>query len=331
MAKRSTCRKWRMTSSSEKLPRVSTVIPVYNGEQTVRETIESALAQDFGSQEVIVVNDGSTDGTVAVLASYGSRIRVVSQVNRGLAATRNVGARVSCGEFLAFLDADDIWLPNKISKSVEALDRNPSCVVAFSGVSRMDAAGASLPPQAGDGPPVPVLNPSLADFLNARSSVPASSVVIRRTAFERMGGYCEEFKLAFEDWYLPLEARELGGLICIPEPLVKYRISPWNNGSKYLKYYPDALRFVSLVNRRFGQPKSALRKCFLKPFASAFMSRALASLDSGEVIEAIPDIVKAIRLQPSCLSFFLPSRLLSSRNKRRIRRILVGGRLPLSR
>ena len=96
---------------------VSVIIPVFNGERTIAAAIDSALAQEFGGEiEVMVVNDGSTDATATVLEAYRGRVTVLDRVNGGPAAARNAGVRASHGEYLAFLDADDIWLPGKLRK-----------------------------------------------------------------------------------------------------------------------------------------------------------------------------------------------------------------------
>ena len=103
---------------------VSAIVPVFNGESTIAAAIDSVLNQNFDATEVIVINDGSTDGTALILRSYGSKIRVIEQSNRGVSAARNAGAAIARGEYLAFLDADDEWLPGKLAKAILALDRN---------------------------------------------------------------------------------------------------------------------------------------------------------------------------------------------------------------
>ncbi len=106
-------------------PAVSVVIPAYNAAWCVRKAIDSVLAQDFRDFEVIVVNDGSTDDTAAVLAGYGDAIRVIDQPNGGMSSARNAGIRAARGEFIAFLDADDWWLPGKLGRQVELLRGRP--------------------------------------------------------------------------------------------------------------------------------------------------------------------------------------------------------------
>jgi glycosyltransferase involved in cell wall biosynthesis len=102
---------------------VSVIIPVFNGEATIAAAIDSAIAQEFGGDlEVIVVNDGSTDSTSSVLDAYRGRVTVLDRVNGGPASARNAGVLASHGEYVAFLDADDIWMPGKLEKTLAALD-----------------------------------------------------------------------------------------------------------------------------------------------------------------------------------------------------------------
>src|ERR1700683_1942334 len=105
----------------ESSARIGVIIPVYNGEETIAATIESALRQSFRDFEVIVIDDGSTDATPAILERFGSRIAVIKESNRGFCAARNAGiAHCKC-DLLALLDADDVWLPAKLEKSLAVI------------------------------------------------------------------------------------------------------------------------------------------------------------------------------------------------------------------
>ncbi len=106
-------------------PLVSCIVPVFNGERFLREAIESILAQTYPCLEVIVVDDGSTDGTSSVVASLGERVTYVRQDNAGPATARNRGIREARGEFVAFLDADDLWLDTKIAKQIARFQARP--------------------------------------------------------------------------------------------------------------------------------------------------------------------------------------------------------------
>src|SRR6516164_2276083 len=126
------------------MPRVDVVIPVYNSAATVAESVESALGQTFTDFEIIAVDDGSTDTSAEVLSRYGARIRVLAQSNRGLSAARNAGVRLGTAEYVAFLDADDIWEPEMLKRTVAALDRLPHSVLAYTDVTVVDSSGRSL-------------------------------------------------------------------------------------------------------------------------------------------------------------------------------------------
>lgn len=106
-------------------PLITCIVPVYNGERFVAETIESMLAQTYRPIEVIVVNDGSTDSTPDVLGQFADRINVINQENAGQAAARNRGIEAANGDFIAFLDADDLWLPEKLEVQMKYLAANP--------------------------------------------------------------------------------------------------------------------------------------------------------------------------------------------------------------
>src|SRR5512143_4014499 len=106
-------------------PLVSVVMPVYNGARYLRQALESALNQTYRPLEIIVVDDGSTDETSAILAEFGSRIRAIRQKNPGSAAARNAALQAAHGEIIAFLDADDLWLPQKLEVQVAYLRAHP--------------------------------------------------------------------------------------------------------------------------------------------------------------------------------------------------------------
>jgi len=112
-------------------PLVSVIMPAYNCASYIGQALNSALAQDYENIEIIVINDGSTDSTPDILASYGDRITVLNQKNSGSAAARNFGLRTAKGEYLAFLDSDDYWLANKISLQVEYLQNHPDTGLVY--------------------------------------------------------------------------------------------------------------------------------------------------------------------------------------------------------
>jgi glycosyltransferase involved in cell wall biosynthesis len=124
---------------------VSVIVPAYNAARYLRESIPSVLAQTWQDFELIVVNDGSTDATVALVEAFTDpRIRLVSQANRGLAGARNGGIRAARGDFIALLDADDLWHPEKLARHVHHLQSHPDVGVSYSASAFMDEAGRDM-------------------------------------------------------------------------------------------------------------------------------------------------------------------------------------------
>lgn len=136
------------------MPRVSVIVPCYNTGKYLRQALDSVLAQTYQDWEVILIDDGSTDNTAQVAADvraqFGARLRYFYQRNRGLAVTRNTGFQQASGEFISFLDADDLYAPNRLQMGVEALDGYPDVGLIHSRVDRIDANGNFL-----EHPPTP--------------------------------------------------------------------------------------------------------------------------------------------------------------------------------
>lgn len=121
---------------------MSVIVPVYNGARYLAESIDSALAQDYQNVEVIVVDDGSTDETPGVLARYGNRIRVIRQANQGAAAARNAALQASYGDYIAFLDADDLWAPHKLGIQIRHLETHADVDLVYSAWKVVESGAA---------------------------------------------------------------------------------------------------------------------------------------------------------------------------------------------
>ena len=203
---------------------VSTIIPAYNAAAFVREAVDSALAQEGVEQEIIVVNDGSTDATPQILAEYGDRIRVITQENRGVAASRNAGAAVARGEWLAFLDSDDIWRPRKLARQLATAEDQTQLVFALRENFGQPERVALFLPNPPDELVVNTFQVLLID-----NWVTTSTVILRRASFERVGGFeVSRDLMGCEDWDLWLRLAAKGERFAfVSEPLVRYR---WHGG-----------------------------------------------------------------------------------------------------
>lgn len=204
-------------------PLVSVVIPAYNRVETIRMSVDSVLQQTYRPIEVIVVDDGSTDGTSEVLCDYGEKILVVRRMNGGPSAARNSGVAVSTGEIVAFLDSDDTWEPAKLERQVRLMalgGENVVCCVCnarniVGGIpsqTSFEIAGIDCGFAEGFW-----LNP--AELIGTRFVLFNQVVAIRKEAFDRIGGFKEHMRL-LEDHDLAFRLSLLGPWAFVRDPLV---------------------------------------------------------------------------------------------------------------
>ena len=196
---------------------VSVIIPTFDRRSMVGDAVESVLKQSHSRYELIVVDDGSQDGTVERLQRYGSRITVLSQPHRGVAAARNSGARWSGGRYLAFLDSDDLWHPNKLETQISVMNRNPSVQICQTEEIWVRNGVRVNPKKRHHKPSGDIFRASLDLCL-----VSPSAVMMTRELFMRLGGFDETFDVC-EDYDLWLRIAVDTPVLLIPEPLVVKR------------------------------------------------------------------------------------------------------------
>ena len=205
---------------------VSLVIATFNHGRVLADALDSAVAQTLRGVEIIVVDDGSTDDTPAVLARYAGRIRGVRQPNRGLAAARNAGLAIAHGTYVSFLDADDVMMPTKLAEQVAVLDRAPTvgwtyCDVLIETVTTGAETRASE--QFGYG--ARMLEGWLFPELIRGNFIPVIAPLVRRTVLDAVGGFDERLT-ALEDWDLWLRMSLIAEARYSPAVLVRYRVHP---------------------------------------------------------------------------------------------------------
>lgn len=205
-------------------PLVSIIIPAYNMEAYLKDAIESALAQTWPNCEIIVVNDGSKDKTEEIAKSFESRgVILINQENKGLAGARNTGIKNARGNYIALLDADDLFLPEKIEKQVEYLEGHSGCGVSYCGLYHFyedrpkDLLSLDYNFYSGE---MAKNNILYKNFINPLS------VVIRKESTDKIGLFNEDFKRT-EDWEYWVRLM-FGGISFeyLDEPLAKYRMRP---------------------------------------------------------------------------------------------------------
>lgn len=202
--------------------RVSVIIPAHNAENSLRQTLDSVLGQTCPAHEVIVINDGSTDGTAAVAKSYGGRVTYLEQENAGQGAARNNGLRHATGDAVAFLDSDDYWLPQFLEKCCAFLAEHPEAVAVNTGLITRLADGRELRQPAslqGDNAvPAPVMLDDFFAFWARHDHVRTGSVLIRKTAIDQAGPQKADLRVSQDLEYWGMIAT-LGPWGYIPEAL----------------------------------------------------------------------------------------------------------------
>ena len=208
-------------------PLVSIVIPAYNAAKYIGETLESVRAQTFRDYEIIVVDDGSRDNSIGAAARFGGVI-CTRQSNRGAAAARNIGIHLARGKYVAFLDADDLWLPRKLEKQMAYCEANPGTQWIYSDALVFDSytdrvvcrIGNRVQLHQGD-----VLHPLL-----LRSFIPSATPVVKRDVLYETGLFNEspDRRMA-EDWCLWLRLARRHPLALIDEPLARIRLHGENS------------------------------------------------------------------------------------------------------
>jgi glycosyltransferase involved in cell wall biosynthesis len=203
-------------------PMVSVVIAAYSAARWIAETLDSVLAQTFQDFEVIVVDDGSTDETPEVVAGYGSRVRYLRQENGGQPSARNFGIRAVRGSYVAFLDADDLWLPEKLQLQMDLLSRHPNLAWVYSDAIVFDEESGQEVFRASDVTKLyagDILRPLLLS-----NFIASPTPVIRRDVFDTVGYFDESPDLQFaEDWNMWLRIAAKYQVRFVERPLAKYR------------------------------------------------------------------------------------------------------------
>jgi glycosyltransferase involved in cell wall biosynthesis len=205
-------------------PTVSVIIPVYNGERHLAETIDSVIAQTYSDWELIAVNDGSPDSSLSILEEYGKRmpdrITVITVKNGGVSRARNTAVTAARGTYVAFLDQDDLWAPEKLDLQVEMFARDKNLGLVFTNTTIIDETGSIIREN--------VLKygeehrGNVFEYLLFDNFIGISTVMLKRELFVATGGFDPRFSLA-EDYDLLLKVTQNAPADYIDNPLLHYR------------------------------------------------------------------------------------------------------------
>jgi glycosyltransferase involved in cell wall biosynthesis len=303
-------------------PRFSVVIPAFNSARHIAETVRSVLEQRYPAEEIIVVDDGSTDKTRQVLESVpgAGTVRYHYQPNRGPSGARNRGAALAKGEWIAFLDHDDIWRPDKLLVQAEFARRHPQVALFWCDYEYIDEAGAPRRPLKRSDPL------SLLMFNSYISPIP-SAAIIRRDAFCKVGGFNAALR-GYEDWELFMRLAAEFPIQFIDQVLVRYRCHPIQlsrNVRSWAAHWPPLYKLLSELWSDDPKKQAALRR--ISAAYHAYFGKHF--LRGGEIAEARRHFRTSFEQNPFSwtnlrrwgLSYFPPMRALYCRSKKHAVRV----------
>jgi len=308
------------SSDNNKKPKISVLIPAFNTEATIRETIESVLNQTVCSDEIIVMDDGSTDKTGEIAASYVPRVTVLRQSNRGVSAARNALIQQASGDLIAMLDADDLWLPQYLEIQLESYQKHPNAVASFTGFINMyDDSQISERHRKIAQCKSSLLDPlDLLEFYAENSGmIIPSFCVIRSDSFRALGDTPFPTNLRItQDSYLWYRIALLGPFVRVYVKAGLYRILPTSLSHDRLATFEDRVKTLETVYdvyRRISPP--AMLRLAKKHLVMNYRQAAKYHLGVSDLHKARSHLFSSLG---TCFSFkslvlliisFLPRRL----------------------
>lgn len=280
-----------MQSPAENLPLVSIVIPSYNHRRYLAAAIDSVLTQDYPRIELIVIDDGSTDGSPDVLKKYGTRFRWETQANHGQARTMNRGWLMSRGEVLAYLSADDLLLAHAVSASMAGLQRNPDAVLTYCDFNLIDPDSRVIRR---------VRTPDFdyRDMVTQMICHPGPGAFFRRSSFEKGGEWHGGYR-QFADYEFWLRLGLQGRFLRIPEVLAAFRVHP---GSQSFSSSPQMATEepLAIMQAYFGSPllPENLKSARAQAFSAAHLYTARLHFRAGNYRQGFAATRHAFALYP---------------------------------
>ncbi|HVF47851.1 MAG TPA: glycosyltransferase [Pyrinomonadaceae bacterium] len=275
---------------------VSVIIPNYNYAHYLREAIEGVLNQTYPDIEIIVVDDGSTDGSSEILKSYGDRILLILQNNQGVSAARNNGVMSSHGQYVAFLDADDSWLPKKIEREVEQFSLNPKLGLVHVGVREVDAVGNHIRDRLDGG------HGQIADQLLMLATEGilggGSGFMVPRSVFDEIGGFDTALSTS-ADWDLFYRISSRYPIGFVPEVLINYRVHGANmHGNIEVMERDMTLAF----SKAFGQGATAHSR---KVYGNLYQNLSGSYFYAGDYAASLRTALRSLSYRPANILYFI--------------------------
>lgn len=262
------------------MPTISVIIHTFNNEKFIAETVESVLRQTYNDYEIIVVDDGSEDGTRDALLPYMQKIRYHYKENGGIASAKNAGISLSNAEFIAFLDHDDLWVPDKLKIQMEHFNNNPQVGLVYAKYTsfKSDKELRTKPKKGYSG--------WIFKELLSKSFIQTSTVIVKKECLNAVGPYDESFKLADEyDMFLRVAKRFQCGFV--DKELTRYRVHDRNASRNDLLFDKENLRVFKKVYNGYTDLDEKEKKILKKRIAMYSTNVARGLYNQGQLEESM--------------------------------------------
>lgn len=279
-------------------PLISVIMPAYNAEGTIDRTIQSALKQTHEHFELIVIDDGSQDATVERVQSFSDpRIQLHSYPNGGHSTARNRGIALAQGDYIAFLDADDLWSAGKLEAQLQALLQNPQAALAYSWVDYVNAADQFLHA----GTRIKLNGNAYSRLLRGNFLESGSNPLVRKAAIETVGGFDPTLRTA-ADWDMWLRLAARYDFVCVAKPQIQYRVLIQSVSANLPQMEQCCLRILAQNFATDASPLQAQRPACLSGLYLYLTLRSLeVNTSRGQCLQAIRYLALAVRHQPQML------------------------------
>lgn len=308
------------------MPLVSIVIPSYNSEKYIADTIDSILKQSLKDFELIIVDDGSKDRTPAIVSEYESPVRLITQTNAGVCVARNRGLKEAQGQFICFMDHDDYWFPEKLARQIEVFTSHPEAGVVYSSFVRWHISeDAGFPaPDSFDIASIPdEIDPEFSGWIYHHFLIDCwmltSTAMFRVDVLQECGGFDVTLPYS-EDWELWLRISRVYPMIKLKRPTTLYRQHK-DQGNLVVRDVDFRTSLLTNTVEKWGfysnDGRRTNRHQFFKQLALYHASFALSHLNAGKLDIALRSFLKAWRCAPSNLKYlaYIPMALLGWKPK----------------
>jgi glycosyltransferase involved in cell wall biosynthesis len=285
-----------MRRKVEAMGTISVVIPVYNGMKTLAAAVESAIAQTYSIEEIIIVDDGSTDETSEVARSLTEKspcVRYLGKKNEGVSLARNLGIEQASGEWIAFLDADDTWDPRKLETQINALANAPDCCASYTGMWAHDLKSGEVTVYRAK-----TYGSLLERLRYGNCGIGASTLMVRRSSLREIGGFDPAFN-GNEDWDLVFRLLVRGNKILpVGDPLIHYTVAlgSLSTSDDMLKQDLNLLNTGKLLVGLRGWKKFYMRR---KIRAEIYCRAGINSRTRGDLNDALLRFVQSAASWPT--------------------------------